>query len=94
MSLDPSRSSVSGACVKGLVNNNLEALNDDSRTPQSVLNLNHSARFANNLFRDARIIVLIVFEYSNPVLSARPQIRVSTHVSRLRIQNYKNINGD
>ena len=87
MSLDPSRSCVSGACVKGRVNNNLEALNDDSRTPQPVLNLNHRARFANNLYRYTRIIVLITFEYSNPVLLAKPQIWVSMHANRLRIQN-------
>lgn len=87
MSLSPSRSCVSGACVKGRVNNNLEALNDDSRRPLPVLNLNHRARFANNLFRDARIIVLIAFEYSNPVLLAGAQIWVSTHANRLRIQN-------
>ena len=87
MSLNPSRTCVSGACVKGRVNNNIEALSDDSKQLLPVLNRNHRARFANNLYRYTRIIVLITFEYSNPVLLAKPQIWVSMHANRLRIQN-------
>ena len=91
MSLDPSRSCVSGACVKGRVNNNLEALNDDSRTPQSVLNLNHSARFANNLSRYVPIIVLIAFEYSDLTASAGSHNRAPKSADRLTVQNQKNL---
>lgn len=87
MSPNSSRNCVSGTCIKGSVNNNIEALSDDSKQLLPVLNRNHRARIANNLFRYMHIIVLIAFEYSNPVLLARPQIWVSMHANRIRIQN-------
>ena len=85
MSPNSSRNCVSGTCIKGSVNNNIEALSDDSKQLLPVLNRNHRARFANNLFRDARIIVLIAFEYSGLTASAGSHIRAPKSAGRLTV---------
>ena len=85
MSLNPSRTCVSGACVKGRVNNNIEALIDDSKQLLPVLNRNHRAHFANNLSRHVPIILLIAFEYSVEPALAGSHIRAPKSADRLTI---------